>query len=684
MALGEYLIGFAFFAGTFGGVGFATWRLTRAHLRHLRGSALATGAGVVATAILVGVHLAPGLFGLLSREVVLVLSLAVATASLRARPAALEPREQAQAEAQAEPDRFWSWPVALAGAGALAIYVLAAVASHASLPPTGIDALTFHIPGLGRWMQSGSYWQVDNFVPQIATGNYPQNGNLVELSVVLPWSSDFLYRLSHVPFLGLFALSIHAISRELGAARPTSLLLASMLTAMPIVFYPAVYSSIPDVVLLATMSAGLLFLLREWRGGRRSELILAGLGLGLAFGTKWYGVTSVGFIAAVWLAAMLIARRPGLGRRTAVLTGLIALAGGFWLLRNLVESGNPIFPVRLSLGPVVFDAPPDPRGDAISSIADYAGDVGIWREYILPAFARSFGAAAVLLGLSSVVAVGLGLRRTPGIRGERQWGAWLGLAAIGLAIVYAATPATAPGPPGEPVDVAANTRYLVPALVVAGAALAWSIPRLHGARPWVEVALLVCLADALRRGTWPAATTVAAAAATVVVVAAAVRFGLPTWEALRRAPRLAGGALAVGVLGVAAVGYTIEHRFRNEGYGGLPTVDRLLAEAPEGHQIGLAGVYGIEILSPVRAAFGPEFGNEVSYVGSQVEGEIRQFESRDPFVEAVDERAYDFLLIGRGDETVAPTVPEERWARAAGFDEIDRDERLTLFSRSGG
>ena len=61
----------------------------------------------------------------------------------------------------------------------------------------------------------------------------------------------------------------------------------------------------PDVVMYATFSGGLLFLLRHGRTGVRAELALAGLGFGLALGTKWYGVSSFAVVLIVWAAARL-------------------------------------------------------------------------------------------------------------------------------------------------------------------------------------------------------------------------------------------------------------------------------------------------------------------------------------------------------------------------------------------
>ena len=84
----------------------------------------------------------------------------------------------------------------------------------------------------------------------------------------------------------------------------------------------------------------------------------------IAFGTKWYGVSSVAVLVVVWIAARLLRAReaPTPARcATALLVGALALLGdAAWLARNLVESGNPVFPVKVApFGVTIFDAPPD-------------------------------------------------------------------------------------------------------------------------------------------------------------------------------------------------------------------------------------------------------------------------------------------------------------------------------------
>ena len=58
-------------------------------------------------------------------------------------------------------------------------------------------------------------WQIDQFAPLLAHGNYPNNGDVVLLSTVLPWHNDFLVRLPITFFLVTTAIAVYAVAREL-------------------------------------------------------------------------------------------------------------------------------------------------------------------------------------------------------------------------------------------------------------------------------------------------------------------------------------------------------------------------------------------------------------------------------------------------------------------------------------
>ena len=203
------------------------------------------------------------------------------------------------------------------------------------------------------------------------------------------------------PYVVLVAVALYALARELGAPGPAAVLLALMVTAVPVVVQPGLTRGLLDPVMYSMLATGVVFLIRHDRSGARADLILAGLALGICFGTKFYGYTVVAAVVAIWAVAR-IARGLGAGRVLRELTGLGALilaGGGIWMLRNWVETGNPLLPLTVDpLGITLFEAPADPQRPLFGfTIADYLGDPGVWTDTLAHQFRIAAGAPLVVL-----------------------------------------------------------------------------------------------------------------------------------------------------------------------------------------------------------------------------------------------------------------------------------------------
>jgi energy-converting hydrogenase Eha subunit F len=485
-------------------------------------------------------------------------------------------------------------------------------------------------------------------------------------------------------------VTVYALGRELGAPRPASALFAAALTTVPAVLAPVLVKTQTDTVMLFGFAAGVLFLLRHRRSRAAADLLIAGTALGIAFGTKWYGVSCVAVVLIVWAVASYL-RGDGwqvVGRRALVLVGIVLLAGGFWLLRNLIESGDPFFPARVRLLHVtVFDAPPDVvRQNGGFTIAHYFGNIHVLRVYVLPALLRTLGWLGALFGLSTVAAAALALvsrRRTSAPP-------WAGMvlavagAAILVALAYTVTPYTAFGARNMPVQTGDNTRYLVPALVLAAPLAAWLTGRLGRAGLLLELTGVGLMVDALSRlfplgGGLALILTVAIGSAGMVALRPRFRQSFARLRPRRAMPSAIGLLVAL----TAVVGALVTRRAYNEQpYQADATLAWLLQHAPAGHRVGLAGVWSNGI-SPIFPAFGPRLGNQVAYVGPFVRHMLQQYEGAAPFVSAVRSGGYDLLIVGRGDPQPQPDVPSQAWARAAGFREVTESGRLVLYARAG-
>ena len=638
-------------------------------LAHLDRLERALAAIVVGTAVLGGVHLLPLMLGILNRATVLaaaVLAVALAT-RVPARPAGPEAEDRGEPP---PPSGRLQWALAGTAAAIALVAFLADLGRWAGDEIVGVDPLTFHLPNIGRWIQTQSLWQIDQFVPLLAHGNYPNNGDVVMLSTILPWHNDFLVRAPICFFLIVTAVAIFAVARELRAPAAAAVLAATAVVSLPIVGLATIPRALPDSLLWATFTCAVLFLLRHARTSRRSDLVLAATALAIAFGTKWYGISSVGVVIVVWAGARMIHRERH-ALRDGLLVGAIALLGDApWLVRNLVESANPVFPVKIApFGVTIFDAPRDVIVEQVGfSLLDYAGDTSVWGQLAGELF-DGLGLLAIVCALGLVAAALLN-RRKPDHRIV-----WLSVAAIALVPVYAWLPGTALGNPGDPSLASVNTRYAVPILILLAAVLAWAIGRLPRLLAVVfELGLFAAVAAGAYSGyEVRGARDVVLAAIGLGLVAGA---GWALWRMRRNTSVLAGAAVAAALV-LLAGGHRIEQRINDGRYlGSDPAIDALLKAAPSGKRIGLAADWSVGGLTPIWPAFGTRIGNEVEYIG-YFDGFLRKYPTEGRFQEALRHGGFDAIVVGRGFFPPQPTR-EQQWAIDAGWRTFALSTRLRV------
>jgi len=684
----EYVIGAAFLGIVLGSAAWAAWLLVRRRGDALSGAARALALATLTCLFVFAAHLIPGVLGILDRGTVAASSVALlAVASLAAGRIGPGPAVSPHPEAPLQ-GRASRW-IALGAAGAAAVYALAHLGGHFDEGTLQSDAATFHLNNVAEWIRHGSFWLVDDFVYDRAAGNYPQTGDVFMLSVILPFDYDFLARLIGWPFTAMLGVAVYAGARELSAPRSTATLLAAAVIAMPAVIYIAPVG-LGDPEMLGLYAAGGYFLLRHWRTRDGFDLALAAIGLGLSLGTRWYAVYAVVAALAVWLAALLLARRrtrgagakgdergarPAVGAIVGALA-LVTLCGGFWFLRNWVESGNPAFPVEVApLGVELFPAPVDRVRELLGyTLADYLGRPGIYRDTIIPEFLEFMGLVAIALWVGIAAAGIAGLRRLRATRdalGGRAFALACCAALIGLA--YIVTPYTAAGLENDPSGAAVNARYVIPALVAGAPACAWLLTQIGGrARIALEALVGLLVLDGLLRASGQPGGEVGRGSvlAAAVIVAAGIllwpRFRA-LWPRITATPRRVVLVAAVTAFTLLVAGAVVESGFSSKRYVGLnPTIDFINTRAPAGNSIGLVGEGWVSY-----PMYGPRLENEVEPVATRVDEMLRAYSDRREFTEAVSQADYDLILVTEID-TLDPQRPleQERWLRDLPYVEV--------------
>ena len=384
---------------------------------------------------------------------------------------------------------------------------------------TGFDSTWYHGPFAAGFFQSGNTWNLHFIAPQFLAWFYPANAELFHAVGMLAFGRDVLSPLLNLGWFMGCLLALWCIGRPYRVA-PWSLALGAIALSLPVLSDQAGEAR-NDIVGIFFLLAAVAVLLNVWpvRGGGSRKLptgalIVVGLAAGLAAGTK------LNFLlpAAVLVLGLAVVAHRGSRWRALWVSGLAALAGGgYWYLRNLVHTGNPL-PWFDHLGPISLPAPEQALGGREGhSVLGYLTDGGIWSGWFLPGLHHGlsvFWPLLVALTLAGLVLCLAPLRaaipRRSGAAKQRRYGegdlalSVAALAALAAALAWLIAPTSASGPDGIPRGFESGLRYLAPALVLGLALLPVglklppvALPRVPRGRPAaliLALALLVAIA----------------------------------------------------------------------------------------------------------------------------------------------------------------------------------------------
>ncbi|MDX6600955.1 MAG: hypothetical protein QOF13_157 [Solirubrobacterales bacterium] len=364
---------------------------------------------------------------------------------------------------------------------ALAIAAVAVVKFGLEVKPkldtgmTGFDSTWYHGPFAAGFFESGDTWGLHFIAPQFLAWFYPVNSEVLHAVGMLAFDRDILSPLLNLGwFVGCLAAA-WCIGRPYRAA-PWSLALAAIALSIPALSDQAGEAR-NDIVGIFFLLAAVAIALNAWssrtdggRGLKTGAFVVIGLAAGLAAGTKLNFLLPAGV-----LVAGLVVLAPGGARlRSLAAAGLAALAGGgYWYLRNLAHTGNPL-PWIKHLGPITLPAPEQALGGREDhSVLGYLTDGSVWSDWFLPGLHHGltvFWPLALALAAGGLVLC-LGRRADPMLRVA-------GIVGLATALAWLIAPTSASGPDGMPRGFESGLRYLAPALAL-GLALLPTTPLLR-------------------------------------------------------------------------------------------------------------------------------------------------------------------------------------------------------------
>ncbi|MGD9045965.1 MAG: glycosyltransferase family 39 protein [Desulfobacterales bacterium] len=233
-----------------------------------------------------------------------------------------------------------------------------------AVPPVSRDALTHHLAVPKLWLKSGGMTEI----PTVVFSYYPMNLDLLYL-IPLYFGNDIIPKYIHFAFALLTAWLIFAFLKERTSKTHYGLLGALLFLSLPVILKLSITVYV-DLGLVFFSTAALLYILKWVASGNQTRyLLLAGLFCGLGLGTKYNSLISffllTCFIPVLYLRAHLqpdevadgsaATNRPQ--KSTGPATSLRALQAAAlfvlvsllvfspWMIRNLVWTGNPIYPL---------------------------------------------------------------------------------------------------------------------------------------------------------------------------------------------------------------------------------------------------------------------------------------------------------------------------------------------------
>lgn len=225
----------------------------------------------------------------------------------------------------------------------LVAFVVLAILLIAGLP-RGYEVKAYHLPIAVRILRDGTLGLWDHAFMHA----YPADMS-VWAGFLLDLVPERVVAVADLPFLALLCAAVFASCRAVGADRSASVLAIAGLATIPIFGFSAleIGADIGGVAFIAVAAAMIVSTSQP----PTARSIVAGVAAGIAFGFKSLELVPLGVLAVCLVLQCARDWRRRRSWRSFVpvawfVLGALAMMS-FWLVRNAVELGNPLYPVHV-------------------------------------------------------------------------------------------------------------------------------------------------------------------------------------------------------------------------------------------------------------------------------------------------------------------------------------------------
>lgn len=211
-------------------------------------------------------------------------------------------------------------------------------------PVLATDGLTYHFPAAAGWLQAGRITLHQTWFFNPANTYSPLGGSIFIAWMMAPMGSDILARFVQVPAAALLVLATLQLLRTLGM-RPAAaavLALAAMLSRP--VFQQMLLGK--DDLFVAAFFVSAAVALDERRLNGPFGLLRLGIAVGLMLAMKY---TALMLLPVLLIGADALIRHGPPWRGVGTVGAIVAAVAGPWFLRNAIVTGNPLYPIDLTI-----------------------------------------------------------------------------------------------------------------------------------------------------------------------------------------------------------------------------------------------------------------------------------------------------------------------------------------------
>jgi hypothetical protein len=248
------------------------------------------------------------------------------------------------------------WPrYILAATAILAFSYLTFAVDLFSSFPDGFDTLAYHLPVALHWLQSGSL-----AIPASRAWRSSLPGNAeIGMMVLLATGKESLIVVVNCVAMLTLAIATYLMAKRMCRGNASAAFISTLLLSIPIIEFQT-FSGYVDLFGTAFLVASfaLLFSAKEARESERGKLLallfLSALACGISMGTKPIYYLYGG--AEVMFAVFVLYRSPAANPKALFARGAVLIVVGtllpsvFWFGRATAATGNPVFPMRVSVG----------------------------------------------------------------------------------------------------------------------------------------------------------------------------------------------------------------------------------------------------------------------------------------------------------------------------------------------